>query len=193
MENQVVKTQIGVPSQPAPIPEQSNYYRASFFDVITTIGLVSIIGALIYIGRKLQILDDLKSMTDKIKLNLKVVSDFLMRGDNEKFNPAELQAYSPLQLTEEGESFIQTLGFQNVFNDYKTDFFQCIDNEKPKLKYDVEFAAIKSISMLYDKPYMNFLKVFFYNNPQRNMENTAPTLGIYIRNKYLTEHPEITQ
>jgi hypothetical protein len=40
---------------------------------------------------------------------------------------------------------------------------------------------------------MEFLKIFFYENPARNMENTAPTLGVYIRNKYLAKHPEITQ
>jgi len=85
------------------------------------------------------------------------------------------------------------LGFDNIFKEHKLDFFNYIDEEKPKLKYDVEFSAIKSISFLSDKPYMEFLKVFFYNNPNKNIENTAPTLGVYIRDKYLEEHPEITQ
>ena len=30
---------------------------------------------------------------------------------------------------------------------------------------DVEIAAIKSISSLYEKDYMQFLKVYFYNKP----------------------------
>ncbi len=163
----------------------------SLYNIIVAIGIVSIISALIYIGRKLQILDDLKKTTDKIKANLKVVSDYLI--NNASFNPGELQGYSPLSLTEEGKQFITKIGFDKVFETYKADFFSCIDSEKPKLKYDVEIAATKSIFILSNKEYMSFLKIFFYNEPKRNMENTAPTLGVYIRDQYLAEHPEITQ
>ena len=163
-----------------------------FLNVIIAIGVATTVGGLIYIGRKLQILDDLKNVIDKVKGNLKVISDFLIR-DNKNFNSSELQVLSPFTLTAEGENFIKKIGFQNVFGDNKEDFFHCIESEKPKLKYDVEAAAIKSISMLYDEEYMNFLKVFFYNNPKRSMENTAQTLGVYVRDKYLSEHPEITQ
>jgi hypothetical protein len=161
-------------------------------NIIITIGVAAVVGGLIYIGRKLQILDDLKITTDRIKANVKVVSDFLTR-DNKNFNPTELQAYSPLRLTPEGEDFIKKTGFDKIFSENKADFFRCIEGEKPKLKYDVEIAAIKSISMLYDKEYMNFLKVLFYNTPSRSMENTAPTLGVYLRDKYLAVHPEITE
>lgn len=164
----------------------------TFLNIITSIGVASMIGGLIYIGRKLQILDDLKITTDKVKTNLKVIGDFLIR-DNKNFNSSELQVLSPFTLTPEGENFIKTIGFHNVFNDHKQDFFHCIESERPKLKYDVEAAAIRSVSSLYEKEYMNFLKVFFYNNPKRNLENTAPTLGVYVRDKYLAEHPEITQ
>ncbi len=154
-------------------------------------GFVYIATSLLLIGRKLQILDELKITTDKIKANLKVVCDFLIRKAN--FNPAELQGYSPLQLTPEGREFISKSGFESIFNTYKADFFHWIDNEKPKLKYDVEAASIKSVFILSDKEYMRFLKIFFYNEPKRNMENTAPTLGIYIRDQYLAEHPEIIE
>ena len=164
----------------------------SLLDIIITIGVASTIGGLVYIGRKLQILDDLKLVTDKVKGNLKVISDFLIR-DNKNFNSSELQVLSPFTLTAEGNNFIKKIGFQNVFGENKEEFFRWIESEKPKLKYDVETAAIKSIAILYDKEYMNFLKVFFYNNPKRSMENTAPTLGVYVRDKYLSEHPEITQ
>jgi len=164
----------------------------SFINVIIAIGVTAIVGCLVYIGRKIQILDDLKITTNKIKANVKVVSDFLTHN-NTNFNLSELQAYSPLRLTPEGEKFIANIGFNNVFNENKVDFFHCIESEKPKLKYDVEIAAIKSIFMLYDREYMNFLKVLFYNEPKRSMENTAPTLGVYLRDKYLSEHPEITQ
>ncbi len=151
------------------------------------------VAALIYIGRRLQILDELKKTSETIKHNVKVVSDFLTKKSNLYFDPSELKNYSPLTLTPQGNEFIAKLGFNNVFREHKLDFFNFIDEEKPKLKYDVELAAIKSINLLSDKPYMEFLKVFFYNAPNRNMDNTAPTLGVYVRDKYLEEHPEITQ
>jgi len=161
--------------------------------IINYIGIPIIVAALIYIGRKLQILNELKKTSETIKHNIKVVSDFLTKKSSLHFDPSELKNYSPLTLTSQGNEFIAKLGFDNVFKDHKSDFFGCIDEEKPKLKYDVELAAIKSINLLSDKSYMEFLKVFFYNNPNRNMENTAPTLGVYVREQYLKEHPEITQ
>ena len=164
----------------------------SFINGVIAIGVPSIIVALLYIGRKLQILDDLQKTIGKMKLNLKVISDFLTRNHSE-FNPTELQGYSPLNLTEEGQRFIHNIGFEGIFNRQKADFFACIDNEHPKLKYDVEAAAIKSIYTLSDKEYMAFLKEYFYNNPTRTLGNTAPTFGVYVRDKYLEEHPEIIQ
>ena len=109
------------------------------------------------------------------------------------FNPSELKPYSPLALTPQGEELIKKLGFNNVFSEHKEDFFALIDAEQPKLKYDVENAAIKAIYLLTDRPYMDFLKVFFYNTPDRGMEDTAPTLAVYVRDAYLAAHPEITQ
>jgi len=160
--------------------------------IVVSLGLPTMVVAAIFVGRKLQILDDLQSTVNKIKSNIKVVSDYLVKN-NSTFSPTELQAYSPIKLTQVGNDFIKKIGFDNIFEKHKNDFFRCIDDENPKLKYDVEAAAIKSVSSLYDKDYMELLKVYFYNNPNRNISNTAPTLGIYIRDKYLENHPEITQ
>lgn len=159
--------------------------------ILTSFG-VATIGGLIYIGRKLQILDDLKITLDKVKLNLKVVTDFLTK-DNSEFDPSELQSYSPYQLTSKGQDFVKSIGFEEVFDKYKEEFFKYISDEDPKLKYDVELAAIKAISVFGDKEYMSFLKIYLYNNPKRSLENVAPTLGVFLRDKYLSAHPEITQ
>lgn len=160
--------------------------------VITTIGIPAILGAFIYIGRQLQTLKALSNTTEKIKLNVKVIGDHLTKSDAQ-FDPKELQSYSPLHLTKEGKKLITHIGFDKVFEEHHEDFCGYIDGEEPKLKYDVELAAIKSISALSDKEYMQFLKIYFYNNPTRNMQNVAPTLGVYIRDKYLEKHPEITE
>ena len=160
--------------------------------IVLAIGVPTIIGACIYIGTKLQILDDLKSTSDKVKQNLNTVCNFLIKN-NDKFNPTELQTFSPFQLTQIGKDLISDIGFDKVFSNHKAEFFEMIDSEQPRVKYDVETSAIKAISFLYNKDFMQFLRVYFYNNPTRNLENTAPTLGVFVRDIYLSEHPEIKQ
>lgn len=160
--------------------------------IILAIGIPALIGSFIYIGKKLQILDDLQKDIAIIKHNLSVVANFLTKSFD-TFNVSELKNYSPVQLTNNGHKFIEEIGFEKVFAENKDRFFEYIDTEKPKLKYDVESAAIKSIYFLANEPYMTFLKVYLYNNPTRKITDTAPTLGIYIRDKYLAAHPEIKE
>lgn len=159
---------------------------------VVLIGVPFLMGSLLKLGRKMQILDSLQESTQKIKHNLHVVSNYLIRNHT-KFDHSELQSFSPLKLTKKGEKFIEEIGFDTIFSEHKIDFFQFIDGEAPKLKYDVELAATKSIYVLSDKDYMSFLKVFFYNHPDRNLENTASTLGIFIRDQYLDQHPDISR
>lgn len=160
--------------------------------IVLVVGIPTIAGVLIRTGKKLQVLKTLEVTVEKIKINVKVISDYLAKHQT-KFDLKELRTYSPLQLTEDGKKFITDIGFDNVFEKNKDDFFHFIEGENPKLKYDVELAAVKSIQVNAQKDYMSFLKVFFYNTPTRTLENTAPTLGVYVRDKYLEEHPEITQ
>jgi hypothetical protein len=161
-----------------------------FLSIITTVGFSSMVVGFIYIGRKLQILDDLKETIGKIKYNVKVIADFLTKKEPE-FDHSKLQSYSPFHLTNEGKEFIALLGFDRVFGQYKKDFFDFIDEEAPRVKYDVELSAIKSIYFLLDKSFMNFLKTYMYNHPEKRINSIAPTLGVYIRDSYLAEHPEI--
>lgn len=159
---------------------------------ITSLGIPTILGVLLYVGRKLQVLNDMQATQEKIKINLKVVCDHLI-SNSKKFTHKELQTYSPLKLTNAGRKLVKTLNFDAIFEHHRQDFFGYIDGEEPKLKYDVENAAIRSISVLYDQDYMTPLKIFFYNQPDRDLPNVAPTLGVYVRDKYLVEHPEITE
>lgn len=165
---------------------------ATITNWMTIIGVPSIILALIYIGRKLQVLDYLERESGVIKQNLKVVCDYLTRNHTE-FNPQELQSLSPIQLTEQGRELIAKLGFEKIVDEYTQVFFGMLDRERPATKYDVEVAAIKAVQFLSDQPYMKPLKVFLYNNPDRDLANTAPTLGVYLRDKYLAAHPEISE
>ena len=134
--------------------------------IIVAVGVPATIGGLIYIGKKIQILDDLKITVDKIKHNLTVVAHFLTRN-TPNFDPTELQDYSPLRLSAKGANLIKTLGFDAIFEEHKADFFSCINDDKPKLKYDVEILAIRSIYALAEESYMKPLKIYLYkqSNP----------------------------
>lgn len=160
--------------------------------IIVYLGVPTIIAGLILIGRKFQLLDTLVKDMDIVKHNMKVCCDFLTKNFS-GFSPSEIKSHSPYQLTEDGKDFIVSIGFDKVFQEHKEDFFKSVEINSPKLKYDVELASIQSIYFLSEESYMEFLKIYFYNHPERNMQNAAPTLGVYIRDKYLTEHPEIIQ
>lgn len=105
-------------------------------------GLTVLMGGALTVGRKFQILDDLKADMAKIKHNLKVIILALVKSEI-KLNFEEIMSLSPLRLTEQGQQFVKHLNF--------------------------------------------------YNHPDRNLENTAPTLGLYIRDKYLADYPEIRE
>ena len=117
---------------------------SQILQILSVVTAVASLGWIIWVGRKLQVLDDLQATSEKIKHNVKVISDFLIAKAGD-FNHSELQNYSPLALTENGEKFIRDLGFDKVFEANKADFFNCIDHDAPKLKYDVEISAIRSI------------------------------------------------
>jgi hypothetical protein len=167
-------------------------YLETINSIVLVIGIPSIVVALVLFGRKLQILEDLDGLCKLMKHNIVVIGNYLTRNHN-TFNPSELRTMSPYTLTDQGKNLISSIGFDKVMANNKADFFSFIDSEHPKLKYDVENSAIKSIHFLLDKPYMEFLKVFLYNNPSRSMRDLAPTLGVHVRDAYLKEHPEITQ
>jgi hypothetical protein len=170
----------------------SNEILQTTSSIFAIVGFPSMVAGFIYVGRKLQVLDNLAGDMSKVKHNLKVVCDYLTRY-HIRFDPGNLKALSPIGLTDQGSDFIREIGFDVVFEQNKNDFFSLIDSENPKYKYDVELSAIKSIFSLADKDYMSFLKVYLYNNPARTINDTAPTLGIYVRDAYLLAHPEITQ
>ena len=167
-----------------------NTFLNSISGAINVVGFTSMIIGFIYIGKKLQKLDELKETVDVVKHNLKIVTDFLIKKFPD-FNHEDLRNYSPVQLSEHSREFVRLIGFETVFAENKKDFFAVIDDDIPKMKYDVQNSAIKSIYALSEKPYMDCMKTYLYEHPDRKMDRVASTLGIYIRNAYLAEHPEI--
>jgi len=163
----------------------------SFLNEISwLLGVLTTLGCFIYIGRKFQILDDLREDLRNVKHNIKSIADFLTAKES-SFDASKLKHYSPLRLTEEGKAFIKLIGFDRIFTDNQKTFFAFINEESPKVKYDVELSSIKSIYFLMDRQFMDPLKRHMYEHPEERIDRIAPTLGIYIRDAYLAEHPEI--
>ncbi len=124
MKNSSTTFQIGQ-IQPIEQTPQGTTTSIPLFEVISIIGIVSVLGAFIYIGRKLQVLDSVDKCVEKIKINMNVISTYLTRYHT-KFDPDELQTFSPFQLTDDGKQFIKTVGFDNVFETHKSDFFDLV-------------------------------------------------------------------
>jgi hypothetical protein len=61
--------------------------------IVVSIGIPSLIGVCIFVGIKLNVLSSVDKDVEKIKHNVKVISDYLTKN-NKRFNPQELRAHS---------------------------------------------------------------------------------------------------
>lgn len=156
----------------------------SLTDVFNTIGTVTILSTLVYIGKKLQVLSDLQRTMSKVKNNLKVIADALITAKID-FDHSRIESYSPLRLTEEGAKYLRDIGFFKLFEEHGEDFFDCIEEDRPQTPYDVEKAAMRSIFFLFDQPYFYEIKDFLYQNPRESKKELMQVAGIYVRDQYL--------
>lgn len=153
-------------------------------DIFTIVGIPSIVLGLIYVGAKLQILNDLKTTVEKIKGNIKLIADTLIKDNGIDFDGVNLQTYSPINLTEQGHKLLKDIGFVKLFKDNKNDFFNHIDGDKPKTEYDVENSAFRSVFFLFEKEYFSPIKDYLYNNPKQSKGKFIKVAGVYVRDKY---------
>ncbi len=161
--------------------------------VVVLVGVPTIVIGLIYVGRKLQILDELQKTTRKIKHNIRVISNAMIKASGVDFDHTLLQDYSPLRLTEDGTKYLEETGFETIFEENEAYFFSLIDEEEPKTKYDVELLAIKSVSMCSEASFMNSVKIYLFNHPKDSFTRFGKVAGVYIRDKYLEKHTKIKE
>jgi hypothetical protein len=190
--------------------------------IVVMIGLPAIIGACVYVGRKLQILDALQSDATEVKKNIKsmqkdlidvgedlsgskqssvlfrikhnirIIADHLTKTDP-GFEVEYLKTMSPFQLNDEGEKLLQKSGFKQIVKENSEDFLNFIGMDKPKTKYDVQETAYKGVFLLFDEDYFVPVKTFLYNNPKVTKKAFLSAAAIYIRDVYLKAHPEIKE
>ena len=134
-----------------------------------------------------------ETIFDTVKYNIKAIANSLSEADEINFNHSHLRDYSPLSITEEGEKYLEITGFIQIVSEQSDKFFKVIDLENPTTKYDVEVNAVKSVLALLDEEYFRPVKIYFYNHPKEDIRGFAKIAGVYLRDKYLEKHPEITQ
>lgn len=138
-------------------------------------------------------LNRFEKVLNKIKLNIKAIVTFLAT-DRPKFDTSIIEAMSPLQIKPNGYSILEESGFKTLIEngDNRKKVLCCISDQNPTAKLDVEKYAIVYFSTLLENDFMNPIKTYLYEHP--NVREIFPTLaGLYIRDEYLKDHPEITQ
>lgn len=156
------------------------------------IGLLGIaFGVGIGWGKLLSKIGTLETKVETISKNLKTVIDFLIK--EESLDPSLIISRSPLEATEKGLEILKETQFLEIFNSQGEKLLNAILIENPKTKFDVEKAAIRIAVSFLDADFMTPVKTYLYNHPQLNSETFAALAGIYLRDRYLEKHPEITQ
>ena len=101
---------------------------------------------------------------------------------------------SPMIITPKGAEVLEESGFIHVIKDpeNRKDILEQITMHHPQTKLDVESHAVVAAPVFLEKDFMNPVKTYLYNNP--NIRETFAILaGIYIRDEFLKDHPEIVQ
>lgn len=161
-----------------------------FFSLIT---LPTLVGAAIYFGRKLQTLEQIERTMKVMKDNIKILSNALVASSNVQWDGTLLKDYSPLTLTPEGLTYLELMDFPEIFKNHESDFINYLKSTEPKTKYDVELQATQSVLLNMDEDFMQPVKIYLYNHPKDSLQAFAKIAGVYVRDKYLEEHPEVSE
>ncbi len=131
---------------------------------IVSIGIPTIVVALIYIGRKLQALDSLEKMVEKeIKPDLKNV--------RERFSALEgkmsgyTKSYSPIALTPEGAKLLQSSGLKQYIEEYQNRMLEfCNENLDMDTAYDIQESVFYYFEheLIFEEAFENQLKEYAY-------------------------------
>lgn len=98
--------------------------------IVVSLGIPTIVGSAIYIGKKLQILEDLKDVRGRFDIVESRVSDLWA----DRLAPAR----SPRQLNEQGNKILEESGIKKIVDQKKNYLLQKIQEKNPATAYDAE-------------------------------------------------------
>lgn len=113
-------------------------------------------------------------------------------------NPKLFSMSSPINLTPEGIEFVKKVGWEKSLRNEnnKKILFDSLDKLQLKTKYDVEKYSIVLLTELAgardDNPYTP-VKKYLYENANEEDFKVLTACAIYLRDKYLENHLEITE
>ncbi len=149
--------------------------------LIVGLGLPAVVAGLIFVGRKLEMLDGVRREVDEnIRPDLKDVRERMasMEGKTSTL----FQANSPISLTPKGQRFLEQSGIKQFIDDNKEDLMrQCDSHQTMTTPYDVQqmaFAFFDDIALPEDIE-IKAKNVAFSNGV--SLGELRRTGGIYFR------------
>lgn len=156
--------------------------------VVVALGLPTVLGAFLYVGRKLQMLDSMKhEIDDNIRPDLKDVRERLATWEGK--NAGLYQAQSPISLTDQGREYLYKSGLRDFVDENKDGLMQQVEHEQTmQSPYDVQQIAFEFFDEL-DLPdsVEKRAKTFAFNHGI-SMDSLRRIGGIYFRDLCLAEH-----
>ena len=144
--------------------------------VVVSLGIPTIIGAAIYIGKKLQILDDLKAVRDKFAVVESRVSDLW---------EAKLSfTSSPRQLNEIGNRILTESGINTIIESKQNDLLRIVKEKNPSTAYDAEriiLDTVMKIPELYPNLVNNLKEGAF--RVGKDIDTLLFVGGLHLRNR----------
>jgi len=149
--------------------------------IVVVLGLPTILGASIYIGRKLQTLDHLEAGTKKIEKDLENIQnnlkDLSCGHVENKTSISALQVFtgygvanSPVQPNEKGRQVLKDSGFNQVFEALKSEIFTKLDERKLRTLYDIEKESFNVLREFSNDPRIDLLKDYAVNHPEEPLD-----------------------
>lgn len=149
----------------------------TLLQVIVGIGIPSIIGAFIYIGKKLQILD---TVEEKCK-DIESIDKRLIRVETKLGIPVAITGFSPFRLTPIGEKILEESSMKKMVMDFKDQLLQIIKKKNPKTAYDVQ-ETTREVFQEFDFGAENLEKIkdYCFHNPQWGISDILDTGAVYF-------------
>ncbi|OGH84363.1 MAG: hypothetical protein A2261_00650 [Candidatus Magasanikbacteria bacterium RIFOXYA2_FULL_44_8] len=148
--------------------------------IIVSLGIPTIIGACIYIGRKLQTLDTLQQSFDKLQ------DSFYEDHDNIILMKAKVLGVSnsPYRPNETGIKLLSECGWGVFYSTIKKDILDKIEQEKPKTLYDVERLAFRHLHNYKNEDLAIPFKTYIVNHPEHSLDSIFLVGSWIIRDDY---------
>lgn len=132
-------------------------------------------------------------LLDKFNSLIAVLSE-----NNAIKNPELFSTNSPISLTEKGIELVKTLGWDKILENEKEKIilFDTLRRLNLKNKLDVERYCIVILTEFYgsreENPFTK-IKEYLYNDAKIDRQSAISACAIYLRDKYLESHLEITE